>query len=105
MVDSPLACLLGQVVTDAATIHDYVQLAFGTGMGLSIFNDFEISPEPLRLADLVGLRVSAVLSSADEEVIRFENGRSLRVDLRDQAFRGPEAMNLYQAGRPPVVWN
>jgi hypothetical protein len=102
---NPLGCLVGRRVTEAVEIHDYVQLAFGTKVGISIYNDFEISPNQVRFHDLTGLKVTAVQSSADQEAILFEDGVSLRVDIRDEAFEGPEAMQLNRIGCPPVVWN
>ena len=101
--DSPLQCLVGEVVTDAATVHDYAQLAFGTDTGLSIYNDFRVAPEQSRLDDLVGQRVISVASTETEAVIRFEKS-SLTVDLRAAAFRGPEAMQLNRTGHRPVIW-
>lgn len=102
--DTPLECLIGEVVTDAATVDDYAQLAFGTDTGLSIYNDFKVVPERSSLAELVGLKVVSVALTETEAVIRFEKS-SLTGDLRAPAFRGPEAMQLHRTGHSPVVWN
>jgi hypothetical protein len=103
--DSPLQCLVGEIVTDALTVHDYVQMVFGTEMRLSIYNDFQLIPEQSRFEGLVGLTVTVVESTKAEVVIHFENGSRLRVDLSASAFRGPEAMQLNRAGHSPVIWN
>lgn len=101
----PLTCLLGQRVTKAVMVHDYVHLSFGDAVQLSIFNDFEVEPEKSGIADLIGLRVTAVHSSAKEELIKLEDGLRLRIELGSEAFHGPEAMRLGRAGHDTVVWN
>ena len=105
MANSALQCLVGEAVTDAVRVHDYVQLAFGTVAGLSIYNDFEVMPEHSRIEELVGLTIAAVTSNEDEAVMLFERGLSLRVNLRASAFHGPEAMQLNRPGHSTFVWN
>lgn len=101
---TPLHALEGLKVTKAAIVHDYVQLAFGDEIGISIYNKLELSPDA-RLEDLISKIVLRVEESPNSIEIRFLDGAILAIDLHRQAYRGPEALELNRAGHPPIVWN
>jgi len=102
---SLLESLLGMAVTQAEIVHDYLQLRFGIGTGMSIYNKWNFVPDTAALHDLVGHHVTAVHSSADEVVFDFDNEARLVVDLSAIAWKGPEAIQLDRLGLPTVIWN
>jgi hypothetical protein len=52
--------------------------------------------------------VSKIVKGAEESTnsidINFEDGTTLKIDMRPQAYRGPEAMELNRVGFPTVIW-
>ncbi|MEI7875593.1 MAG: hypothetical protein WCK95_25945 [Alphaproteobacteria bacterium] len=97
--------LEGRVVTEAEIVHDYVQLAFGDGIGVSIFNEMLISPRPASVGTLVGKIVALVKETESRIEINFADGSRIDIDMRPIAYRGPEALVLHRQGLPTVVWN
>lgn len=75
---------------------------------LSIYNSCEVrgfSPESEQaITSLMGQRLLAVTMCSSCVELRFDGGCLLSVDVRDEAFIGPEAMVLHQPGKSPVVW-
>lgn len=96
--------LEGQKVTQAARIHDYVQLAFGSDVGVSIYNDVTLTPD-MDLSLLLGHRLELVSQSDMNIELAFSNGLILKIDLHPQAAHGPEVLELNRKGFPSVVWN
>jgi len=101
---TPLHALVGLKVTKATIVHDYAQLAFGDEIGISIYNEFELSPD-VRLEDLISKTVLRVEESSNSIEISFLDGVKLAIDLHRQAYRGPEALELNRTGHPTIVWN
>ena len=100
-----LAVLQGRVVRTAEYVEDYLQFHFQLGSSLSIFNRASLSgPAAEDLDTIKGKRLVSVEESKEEAILRFEDGSSVQVDLRDDAFNGPEAMTLHEPGEPIVVW-
>jgi hypothetical protein len=86
-------------------LHGYVQLHFGDEIGISIYNEMEVSPQSTRVAGLVGKTVTAVTERENAIEIRFLGGPRITIDMHRQAYRGPEALELNHHGHPPVIWN
>ena len=104
-MNSPLEMLKGLVVTKADIVHDYVQLAFGESVGLSIYNEMSLAPKSNHIGQLKGKCVKSVSESEESIVITFTDGMCLIVDMHPVAYRGPEALQLNRRGEPPVIWN
>ena len=95
-----------QRLAAADEVHDYVKLRFENGDILSIYNACTVLAvnEAVELAALAGRCVDAV--TEQEDAIRLIFGSLvLSVDLRDAAFKGPEAMQYLRPGRLPMVWS
>ena len=45
------------------------------------------------------------MNSEEAACLRFDDGSAIEIDLRDEAFEGPEAIVLDQPGESIVVWN
>jgi hypothetical protein len=97
--------LEGLTVTAAEAVHDYFQLAFGDEIGLSIYNEMTITPPAFPFEQLVGKVVISTTESTDAIEIEFSDGLRVLIDLRSQAYRGPEALQLDRVGFPIVIWN
>ena len=103
---SQLNSIIGMTLRAAAKVHDYVQLYFTDGAVLNIYNPFSLeASNPVDLADLAGSSVRMVSETPEKAVIEFDNGVQILIDLRDEAYIGPEAMQLNVPGKPGVVWN
>jgi hypothetical protein len=99
-----LQTLEGQNVTQATKIHDYVQIAFGDDVGLSIYNDITLQPD-LDILSLVGRRLEFAAQTDRYIDLLFSDGVIVRIDLHPQTSHGPEVFELNRKGFPTVVWN
>ena len=99
-----LQSLEGHEVTQATKVHDYVQIAFGADVGLSIYNDITLEPEA-DIAALVGRRFESANQSDRYIDLLFSGGVILHIDLHPQASYGPEVLELNRKGFPSVVWS
>jgi len=85
-------------------VHDYAQIIFGEGAGLTINNDFTISGAKT-VVELQNLSLLSASQNESQVALVFENGITLYVSLVPEAYHGPEAMVLTREGQPVVVWN
>jgi hypothetical protein len=76
-------------------IEDYI---------LNIENPTTIYPLGKELDDLEGLKIIAVEETKEEAELIFDNGSRLIVNLRDEAYEGPEAMSLRGPNNFFVSW-
>lgn len=109
MSASPIDDLLGLCLTSHEIVEDYEQLIFEDGAAiLSIYNPYEVlGPEPesgQTISRVMGRRLLGVTTRPTLVELSFEEYWSVNVDIRDEAFTGPEAMVLHQPGKSPVVW-
>ena len=103
---SRLAVLEGRAVRTAAYVEDYFQLHFELGSSLSIFNTMSLAgPVAEDLEAIMTRRLVSAEESKEKAILRFEDGSVVEVDLREGAFKGPEAMTLHVPGESIVVWN
>lgn len=104
-MDSHLQQLVGREVTSVLS-DGSLHLRFDDGSVLAIFNSrswtgrtgSEGSWPP-------GCRCLEVAVSPSDATLRFDDGATLTIDLRDNAFSGPEAMVFSVPDGPIVVWN
>ena len=85
------------------TISVYIQLHFNK-YTLNIYNKFEIIPNR-KTSDLKGLKVISIEETKEEVNLLLDNGTCIKINLRDEAYMGPEAMCLYGPDNLCVVWN
>ena len=101
---SQINVLVGMVVTDALQVHDYVQLLFEKDISLNIYNAWQMcNGDDLRA--LNGATLLTVEDKLDQLIFSFSHGTCLDIDLCDDAYNGPEALELNIPGQPTVVWN
>lgn len=102
---TPLANLVGQRITAAERVHDYMQIRFGNGDLLNVFNEYRIEGRGEEsVTDLIDLVVSDA-STRKEEVCIALGTKTLRISLVDSAYRGPEAIEYIPASGKRVVWS
>jgi hypothetical protein len=106
---SMLETLVGTNLTGVIRIHDYVQLLFQDGTILSVFNPLTVlkSETDTAIENCIGRKVLLAINNEDLETVQMElEGEIIiRVDLRHQSYRVPEAMVLSRPGKPIVVWS
>jgi len=99
--------LIGLKVSKASLVHDYLQIFFEGGAVLNVYNPFRLSGGAARDGGAPPVGAS-VLASVEEEgrkiELTFSNGVVVSIDMRDEAYQGPEALELVRAGSPTVVW-
>ena len=101
---SQLDILVGMVVTEALQVYDYVQLLFEKDISLNIYNAWRLgNGDDLRV--LNGATLLTVEETPEQLPLSFSNGTRLAIDLGDNAYNGPEALELHIPGQPTVVWN
>lgn len=105
-MESPLHNIQGKAVSKVVKIHDYIQLFFEGGWGLNIYNPFHFTSEKFSsIDDLAGLRVTSTKDDTSVASIHFSDGSSVSIRLDDDAYTGPEAMDLRGPGDKFFVWN
>lgn len=106
MEKSKLQKICGLKVLDVVLAISDAGINFENGISLSVYNNYvllggALSDEKL----LVGKTVTSVDESEHVITINFENSMAIRVDMRDEAYIGPEAIQLRVPGEPIVIWN
>jgi hypothetical protein len=72
---------------------------------LNVYNPIKISPSYAELKDLIGHRVMKTYESKDKAEIIFESNYKLKINMREEAYFGPEAMCLYGPNNFCAVWS
>jgi len=105
MGKSKLQKIQGLKVVDAALDVGDAGVSFDNGIILAIYNKFLLLGGACDAKSLIG----EVVASVDEDeymiTIRFENNVTINVDLRDEAYTGPEAIQLRIPDEPLIIWN
>lgn len=83
-------------------IHDYLQIKFSSGTGVTINNKFEWSTNDY--TSVIGSKVKAVREENDAITFEFSNRERLRIGFKKDDFSGPEGMLLHQEGAlTPII--
>lgn len=72
---------------------------------LNIYNPAKITFHDTALNNLIGLKVIEVNETKESAELMFDNGCKLIVNMKEEAYEGPEAMALYGPNDFWVVWN
>lgn len=98
-----LEALCGMSVAASTLVVGDAGIEFDNGASLAIYNGFDV--EALGSEGCVGKRVCAAYEFEDRIEIHFDGGGVIKIDMRDAAYNGPEALQLRIPGRPIVIWN
>lgn len=104
-VISPLCKLIGHRVVEYSYEQECMGVLFENGSALSVYNDMSVQDTRSK-GDLsiAGASVSSVREDSERACIEFDNGIVWTIDLSDNAYSGPEAMQLSVVGDPIVIW-
>lgn len=106
MNTSKLAMLCGSIIVDVKSTKNEIGIKFNTGVDLIIYNDFKCAGFGKK--DIKLLTGRLVVDVDDRETmitIKFENACSIMIDMQDEAYRGPEAIQLRIPNQAIVIWN
>jgi len=99
-----LQTLVNTDLTSITFIHDYLQLGFSNGSGLTINNSYTWSTQ--NHVSVIGSKVTNVKEETDQITLKFSNGEYLKISMRPEDFSCPEAILFYtENSTVPIVWN
>lgn len=106
MKNTKLKEICGLFIVDVILIQGGAGFSFENGANLAIYNTFKLvglqqSDAPM----LIGKVVINVDENEEFILIKFEDNLAICVDMRNDAYNGPEAMQLRMPGEPIVIWN
>lgn len=101
--NSPLNAIVGKTIRQVDRGRDYLGIAFDGGYGLSIYNSYEISKGDFD--KIVGSFAESINETEEFLRINLANGIEILVDLRAEAYQGPEAIQLNGPDNLIVIWN
>jgi hypothetical protein len=105
-MSTSLRALEGLTVRSIRREDGCLQVEFERGVGLSIYNRCSLRGiDDGVVEELEGAVVERASETKTNAQLEFSGGRAIEIDLRDDAFNGPEAMQLTIPGEPTVVWN
>jgi len=96
--------LNGLKIKSASLEKDGAVIVFEGDIFLSIYNPFHLTGAQSE-KDLVDKSVIETSELPQKAEIKLEGDIFLSIDLRDESYAGPEAMQLAIPGKPIVVWN
>lgn len=108
-----LTCLVGQKLGAITFIHDYWQLHFDDSI-LTVESRLTVAAETLRYRDgdagfrdvlckQVGATVHSAALTPTHLLITFENDGRIEASIRDEDYRGPEALKFSREGRTYII--
>jgi len=106
MKKSKLGVICGLKVSDSVFTDGDIGIAFENGVSLAVYNKHElIGFSHDDMPALIGKTVIRVDESSDATTVEFDSNLAIRIDMRDEAYMGPEAMQLRVPGEHIVIWN
>ena len=85
-------------------IHDYLQLGFSNGSGLTVNNIYSWSTTDY--VSVIGSELQEALEEKDRIIFKFSNGAELVVGFKKEDFLCPEGMLLSTEGAvTPIIWD
>lgn len=103
---SKLANLYGMKVTNADIDSGSCLLQFEGGFHLVIYNPFEIFGLPVnKIKSLTNDLIENVVEGEDVISLNFKSNILIKIDMRDEAYLGPEALQLRLSDGTFIIWN
>lgn len=99
--------LVGKAIVHVRKDDETLLLDFGA-FSFAVHNEWAFaSPIGDLQREISGLegRVVTSVQSTDDEILLYFKEDLLKVNLRPEGWRGPEAAVLYEGDRPLVVWS
>jgi hypothetical protein len=106
MEQSKLMTIVGRRVLDVDLTPFDAGLLFEGGVTLNIYNRYTASGMAGdNVKALVGAKVTRVEETSYRAILEFDFNVHIEVDLTDDAYTSPEAMQLRIPGEPILIWN
>jgi hypothetical protein len=104
-METKLKVIVGSTLMNfSAVLGGQLTLFFSADILLSIYNLYFFHPSPCSIESLLTKRVDNVIETSEFVEIIFDNGFKMIIDLREEAFSGPEAMLLRVKKDELIVW-
>jgi uncharacterized protein RhaS with RHS repeats len=106
MEESKLSVLLRKIVMEADLMPEDAGLLFEGEIALNLYNRCIVTGQIGSGTDaIIGAKVIKVTETAERAIFEFDSGVRIEVDLTDDAYTSPEAMQLRVPGSPILIWN
>lgn len=103
---SKISLLSGLKVTNIELTSGDAGIRFDNGAVLIIYNKFSTKGvNDLEVGQLEGKIVVKAEENNKLILIRFNDDSEIVVDMHDEAYTGPEALQLRIPGMPIIIWN
>ncbi|AVQ13040.1 Oxidoreductase, NAD-binding domain protein [Leptospira santarosai] len=100
---NPLKQIIGSIVKEINFIEDYLQIKFTNETIININNNFDFNGDDI--SSIEQKELISIFEDNSKIDLNFKNNLTISISLLDKDYNGPEAMELYQKGKPPVIWN
>jgi hypothetical protein len=80
---------------------DYISIGFESGDAINVYNQCKLEPHPPPVTNVI---LEQVIESQVEVSLHFSGGVKLTINLRDEAYNGPEAIEWLRADGQYVIW-
>lgn len=98
--------ICGLRIKDIDLKGDTAGILFENDINIIIYNKYRLTGfSAEEQQKTLGKTVSSVEEKPDEILITLDNDWSILVDLRNEAYSGPEALQVCIPGEPIVIWN
>lgn len=106
MEESKLSILFGKTVIEADLTPQDAGLLFEGGITLNLYNRYTVTgPVGSGAYAIIGAKVINVTETPEHAIFEFDSSVRIEVDLTDDAYTSPEAMQLRVPGSPIVIWS
>ena len=95
--------LVGLTIKDIVKLHDYLQLYLSDGTIVTIYNNYSFKKKSGELFEKK--KIVSVSETKDSIDFTIENVGNIIVSLNDEAFNGPEALELSKKNQPTIIWS
>lgn len=99
--------LVGLRVVKSEIVEDDLIVWFQNGDCLNVYNKFQIASSDGSSGtdrDLAGATLNELTKDTDSLRLTFSNAVKLTIDMSEDGYSGPEALQLIRPGLPLVVW-
>ncbi|WP_340523102.1 hypothetical protein [Cupriavidus necator] len=106
MINRKLTVLIGRAIKGADLTPQAGGLLFDGEITLNIYNRYSlVGVKGADVQELIGTKVLDVEEANDHVTLILSCSAKIEIDLADDAYSCPEAMQLRVPGEPIVVWN
>jgi hypothetical protein len=105
MKNSKLQLICGLKIIDAVFSIGDAGISFENGIGLAIYNNFVlVGLSQIDEKSLIGKCVTDIDEDIAVITIKVGANMAIKIDMRDEAYTGPEAIQLRIPNEPIIVW-